>query len=395
MKRGIVLLMVSSVVLTGCWDRRELNEISITLGVGIDETEDGYLVTTQVVVPTEMSMKGGRGNSQVILYQSEAKTLTKAIQKIATLAPRNIYIGDLLILVISESLAEKGIGEILDYFSRNQEIRSDFFIVIARNMEAKDILNVTTAIDNIPANQIFNMIKTSEKELSSTIEITLDNLIVDIASEGKEAVLTGVEVFGDLRIGSSKENVASISPSAQIEIGDLGVFKKDKLVGWLSEKESRGYNEITNRVKRTVTTLSCPDGGTTAIDVIQFNSETKAKVINGKPELDIIIDVKGNISELNCQIDLTKTETISMLETIFNEELRDIMQTSITTSQKNYQADIFGFGEVVHRDEPNEWKKLKKNWNQEFTDLQVNIKVDSKISHLGAINNSFKLKDDD
>jgi len=50
---------------------------------------------------------------------------------------------------------------------------------------------------------------------------------------------------------------------------------------------------------------------------------------------------------------------------------------------------IFSFGEDIHRNDPKEWKKLKENWNQEFSELQVNNKVNAKITHLGAINNSF------
>ena len=66
-------------------------------------------------------------------------------------------------LVIGEDLAKEGIGESLDLLSRDWELRSDFYVVIAKDMTAEEILNVTTTIESIPANKMFNTLKTSEK----------------------------------------------------------------------------------------------------------------------------------------------------------------------------------------------------------------------------------------
>ena len=396
MKKGIVLLLISSLVLTGCWDRRELNELSMTMGIGIDESDDGYFVTVQVVVPLEVSIKGARGNSVVTLFQAEGDTIFEAIQKLSKEVPREVYPGHLRILVISESVAEKGIGEILDFFSRNWEVRSDYFVVVAKDVKAQDILNVTSSIESIPANNMYDMLNVANENWASTRGVTLDQLIRDIASEGREAVITGIEISGDdPEMGSSKQNVESITPLARLRLTDIGVFKKDRLVGWLTEKESTGYNEITNQVKSSVKTLSCPGGGTITIDVSRANAEIKAKVKNGNPEVDVVIHSEGDVAEVDCQIDLTKAETISMLEKLYTKKSKEIMHTSITTLQEAYQADIFGFGEAVHRADPKAWKKLKKNWDQEFSELKVNIKVDAKISQTGTISNSLQINEED
>lgn len=48
-------------LLTGCWDRQELNELGIMLGLGVDKDGDMIKVSAQVVVPNEVSSKAGEG----------------------------------------------------------------------------------------------------------------------------------------------------------------------------------------------------------------------------------------------------------------------------------------------------------------------------------------------
>lgn len=392
MIKRILLLLIPCILLSGCWDRRELNEISITMAIGIDEIEDEYWVTAQTVVPSEVTVKGSSGSSPVTLFSEKGKTIDEAIRKLATITPREIYPGHLRVLIFSESIAEKGIGNLLDYFSRNWELRTDFFVVIARNMTAEEVLNVTTAIESIPANKIFNTLDVSDDILSATRAVTIDELLSDLEKEGKEPVLTGIEVFGDLDMSSSVENVQSITPKARIQLAGLAVFSGDKLVGWLTEKESRGYNKITNRVKKSVTTLSCPDGGNLAIELIRDKSKTKAKMKNGLPQITLDIQVDAEVGEVNCQLDLTKIETIQQLEQIYAEEIKEIVGTTISTLQEDYESDIFGFGEAIHQADPKAWKELKKDWDQEFAELPVEIIVDVKIRRTGTITNALNIE---
>ncbi len=382
--------MLTTLFLSGCWDKRELNEISITMGIGIDELDDQFVVTAQAVVPSEVSVKGSTGGSPVTLFKGEGETIVEAVRQLSVITPRVIYPGHLRILVISESVAEKGLGDTLDFFERNWELRSDFYIVIARDMTAEEILSVTTAIESIPANKIFNTLNISDENWSASNVVTLDQLLGDIASLGKDAVISGIKITGDSEIGQNKENVTSVTPVARIQLNGLGVFKKDKLVGWLTEKESKGYKLITNQVKRTITILSCPSSGTISIELLREKAKIKAKVVNGTPEVEVSISSEANISEVTCQIDLTQKETIDKLEEIYSEELKEIVQGTIRTLQEDYSADILGFGNAIHRADPETWKELKRDWEQQFSSLQVNVKVDAKLRRIGTIVNSYQ-----
>ncbi|CAM3167733.1 Ger(x)C family spore germination protein [Filibacter tadaridae] len=389
MKRYVFVLLIFSLFLTGCWDRRELNELAITLALGIDKIEGEYEVSAQVVVPSEVSPKSSTGSSPVTLFRAKGETVYEALRKMTNESPRKIYPGHLRMLVLGEELAKEGISESLDLLARDWELRSDFYVVIAKDKTATEILNVSTTIENIPANKMFNTLKTSESSLASTKGITLDELIADLTSEGKNAVLTGIEVKGDQEVGPSKQNVETITPSATITYDYLAVFKGNKLIGWLTERESRGYNDITNSVKSTVMPISCPGEGEASIEVIDFNTDMKGKFKNGSPEVDLTIEAEGNVGAVECKIDLKETETIDTLEKIYEKELKGIINETIDTLQNKYESDIFGFGKAIHRSNPKEWKKIKEQWNEEFSELTVNIEVNMKLHNTGTLSNSF------
>lgn len=397
MKKYMFILIILNFILTGCWDKRELNELAITLALGIDkvEGEDEYEVTAQVVVPSAVSMKDGTGGTAVTLFTENGETVYEALRRMTKVSPRKIYPGHLQMLIIGEELAKEGIGESLDLLARDWELRPDFYVVVAKDVTAREILNVTTDLESIPASKMFAGLKVSEKAWAGTYGVTLDELIVDLISEGKEAVLTGIQLTGNKQIGSTQQNIESISKPAQIQYANLAVFKEDRLMGWLTEQDSRGYSGITNTVKSTVTSISCPNEGKSTIEVTNFHSKVEGNIVHGKPEVNIHTKAEGKVGEVRCKIDLKNPETIQELEKNYEKEATRIINETIDVLQEEYQSDIFGFGEAIHRANPEEWNKIKENWDEEFSDLTVNVKVDMKIRLTGTVNSSFleKLKD--
>ncbi|MEH7374808.1 Ger(x)C family spore germination protein [Neobacillus drentensis] len=388
----VIMLIVFLLFTTGCWNRRELNDLAITLAIGLDRTKDGkYLVTAQVVNPAEVSADKGSGGSPVIIYQATGQTVIEAFRKMTKESPRKIYPSHLRILVIGESLAREGVGKPLDLLSRDWELRSDFYIAVTRGVKAEEILKVPTGLEKIPANNLYDTLEVSSKALSSTSHVRLDELISDMVSDGKQPVLTGIytEIKGDEETSLSKKNVEMIDSPARIYFNDLAVFNKDKLVGWLDDKQSKTYNAVTNKVKSTVINISCPKGGKAALQLLRSKAKVKGKVKKGKPEVTIEFRREYNVGEVECHIDLTKPETISKLEKIEVQRFTTMVEHSIKKVQEESKVDIFGFGEAIYRSDPKAWIKLKKDWSKEFLDLPVNVKVDVQIRRVGTVGNSF------
>jgi spore germination protein KC len=391
--RKPILSLLSVIVLlfvAGCWNRRELNDLAIAVALGIDKSGDQFLVSTQVVDSGEVAAKKGGGTrTPVTLYQATGRTIFEAFRKMTAIAPRKIYSSHLRILVIQEEVAIDGIGKVLDVMTRDHEFRSDFFVAIAKNTSAVNTLKILTHIESIPANQLFSALKTSEKAWAPTVAVTLDQLIADIVSEGKNPVVTGLQLKGDQGIGESKENVELIASPAQLKYSGMAVFKDDKLVGWLNEEESKAYNYILDNVKSTVGVISCPGGGKASLEVLRSHTSVKSKLQNGNPRIFVNVRSEVNVGEVQCSVDLTKTGTIAELERIAEKEVRRFIETTIDKVQEKYKVDIFGFGEAMHRSNPRYWKSVKNEWDRVFSITPVDVNTDVKIRQLGTMSNSF------
>ncbi|WP_226000342.1 Ger(x)C family spore germination protein [Paenibacillus sp. BJ-4] len=388
----LLLIFTMTSLLTGCWNRTELNELAIAVGMGIDKQGDQFQVSVQVVDPGQVSAKsGGDGRAPTTLYTAKAETIFEAVRKMTKISPRKIYFSHLRICVIGESMATGGMAKALDLLSRDHHFRTDFYLVLSKDASAEDILKILTPLDPIPANDLFSSLEISEKNWSPSMTVTLDELIAALTSEGTEPVMTGLRIIGNKEAGERKDNVEKIAPPTRLEYSGLAVFKKDKLIGWLNEVESKGYNFITGKVKSSVGFVACPQGGKVISEIIRTQTTVKGRFYRGEPQINIKMRVEANVGEVECpHLDLTNVSTFYDIEKKEEEKIEEVMKSAVRKAQKSYKADIFGFGEAIHRADPKAWNTLKRNWSSEhFADLPVNIKVDFKLRRLGTIGSSF------
>ncbi|PMC40511.1 Ger(x)C family spore germination protein [Bacillus sp. UMB0899] len=391
MYKKLLIIICMLLFTSGCWSKKDLNELAIVTAIGIDKSEDGYSVSIQVLNPSELAGNTSSGRTEVVRFIKSGETVMEALRKLTTDTPRRIYLAHLREVVFGEELARDGIGKALDFLSRDHEMRTDFYITVAKGSTAADILNIQTAIEKVPANKLFNALENSENVWAAAKTVKLDELINSVVSKGKEPVLTGIYHYGNAEVGSSIENVHNVSPETGLRLDYLAVFKKDKLIGWLNMDESKGFNYITDNIKNTVLTTES-EGGKVTIETLRSKTKVKGKVVKGKPVIDISISPEGNIADVESNIDLSKPENIEKLEKGYSENVKEKVQTSIQKVQTEFQSDIFGFGEAIHRADPKAWKTLEKNWDEHFTNLDVQVHVKADIRRLGTITESFQKK---
>ncbi|MCQ6559506.1 Ger(x)C family spore germination protein [Paenibacillus mendelii] len=378
-------------LLSGCWNRRELNTLGIQLGTAIDKKDGQYQVAVQVVDPAEVASKskGGSKRVPVTMYHATAPTIFEAYRKLTTTSPRKIYASHIRVLVLGESLARDGIAKVLDLLWRDTELRTDFYIMVANGTEAKNVLKILTPLEDIPATKLYKSLDTSSKAWAVTNPFTMDQLIEQLVSEGRNPVLTGIRIIGDQEKGEKQSNVESIDPATQLKFSKLAVFREDRLIGWLNEEESKGYNYIMGNVKSTVGHVSCPDGGYLDLEGIYFDTEVKGNVKNGEPVIEVKMKTLGNIADVECDINVEDVKTIEWLEDEEEKKLTMLMRKSVEVVQKKFKVDAFGFGEAIYRSNPKAWKKLKPDWEERFSRLKVNISVDARIQGTGTVTNSI------
>ncbi|WP_440116188.1 Ger(x)C family spore germination protein [Paenibacillus sp. QZ-Y1] len=379
-------------LLTGCWDRQELNELGIMLGLGVDKDGELIKVTAQVVVPNEVSAKSGGGNgTPVAQYQASAPTLFEAMQKLTQSSPRRIFMAHIRVLIFGEEYARKeGIYDVTEALLREPTVRPDYYVMVARNTTASKVLDVLTPLENIPAEKMFNSLDVSSKIWSPTTTVTGDRLLEYMLAPGIQPVITGVEVVGSQEKSGSKDNISTIKSPASLSSTGLSVFRKDKLVGWLTESESKGYNYIRNNVVSTIGNIPCRKKGYVTLKTLRTTTKRKAKVVAGRPTIHIKVKHVSSIGAVECGIKIGSMEVLKELERDSEERLVELMQESVKSVQRKFHVDIFGFGQDVYHTDPTFFKKVEKDWDSYLENLDVHYDVNVQIKRVGTLDDSFK-----
>lgn len=395
MKRVLIRFVVSLLTLTtltGCWSSNELTDLAIAVGLGIDKNEKGeFIVSVQIINPSETASSqnaGGGYDTPVTTYTTNGKILFEALRRLSNDVPRKIYLAHLRIVVIGEELAKEGIYDALDFLSRDHELRTDFYLIVAKEHTAEDTLKILTSIEKIPANKLFFSLEQSAEVWAATGKVTLNDLMDEVVSEGIQPALTGVTIKGDPKAGLTKSNVETIAPNAIFSYKGIAAFRKNKLVGWLNEDESKGFNYIRGRVPNTVIVFDMNDDHV-GIELIRCKTEITPHIKNGDITIDVNVTGEANIGEVNTKLDLMNPNVFGELESSVNKDIKTKIENTVERVQNDFESDILGFGERIHKTSPKEWEKIKKQWEELFPNVPVNVNVKIKIRRMGTITNPF------
>ncbi|RED60230.1 Ger(x)C family spore germination protein [Cohnella lupini] len=378
------LLALLTFLLSGCWSRKELNELSVVIGLGVDKLEDGYEVSLQVVDPSQMSRNRSAERSAVIVISEKAPTLFEALRKATTKSPRKLYLSHIHMLLFDEEAARTGINEPLDFLLRDHQVRPDFYIAVAKDFKAKEVLGFVTPFEVLPALELYKSLEVSEKLWAPTSAIKVTQLMKIFTEQGVQAVLTGITLTGDAEKGNTMDNVKQPTSLAEYRYIGIGVFKQDRLLGWLNESDSKAWSYVTNNVKTTVGTSECPrSDGRFAVDITHSSSKMIPYLLNGQPAIRLKTVMDANIGEMHCKLDLEDESNLLQLQNTLNRTLAELISTGIRNVQQQYGVDVFGFGEEFHRKYPKLWKTWRNDWDDRFKTMPVQVDSEFKLNKMG------------
>lgn len=392
----MLFVIIVSIFQSGCWNRIELNEIGAIMGTAIDLEEEEWVTSYQIVIPQSIATQagGGGGGSQtpVTVFSTKGKSLLEAIQRISLESSRTPFFAHNRVLVISEKVAkEKGVTEIVDFYLRDGQSRETMVVVLSKG-RARDILEALTPQEKIPAHAIEEIFRRTETQMSIARRIRLIDFVSMLVNPQASAVVPEIRVSGNPEKQSSLDALKETSQKGVIKIGDIGIFKKDKLAGWLKQEEAIGMAWLTDHVQNAVITFACSgkeEAGKMSTFLVERSSTNLTPVItNGRITMTAEIESEGILNETSCSLDLSKPENIKKVEKQLEKKVReDILRT--WAQAKKMEADILGFGEEIHKEYPKQWKKLQQEWGKQLTDVELRLKIEVSVRRTGMINKPF------
>ena len=350
-------------------------------GIGLDRTEDGkILLAVQVVEPAAIQStssgkgKGGVMQARPVFVESyKGETVLEAVRGMLSTVDKKMFLSTAQVLILGENLLKDGMEEVLDFFQRNYEVDYRMNILAAKGVSPGEILEIEPDMDSIPATYINGTVENTI--LRGTVKKTiLIDLLKDIGSGGKQPAIGQISKAGE----------------KEVRTEGIAVIKNGRLVGWLDSYETRGYLLAINEVRNAIVNVPI-DKGKVAMEIIRSKGRVNVVFDNDEPiMLTVKTKIEANVGGYEGKGRLDSPDNLRTLEEALEEEIKKEIMMVLKKTQQDYSSDIFGFGVEVHKYHPQYWKKVKKNWDDIFSTLPVELQVDAKIRRTGLVNNPIK-----
>jgi len=379
----ISLLAVSLALMTsGCWDRREINDVGFALATAIDLSEDQqFEATVQVAVPTALSpvsKQGGSGNNgqSVMSIHASGGTIDQLRARIQKQLSRRLNTSHRRLIVFGEDMARHGLEDVMDELSRSPANRLRTFIVVAKGMRGAEFLDTHYPIEAYPSEAIREL-----EKMGFGAETTLREFFIAATLPGSEPYVSTYTLEKDH------------NPVFQLQ--GIGVFKDMKLVGTLDRQEAQGFLMLLGKLKVGEVTVRIPSSPQDDITVQVKKVKSKPNVIlqNGnQPQVSYQLDVVGEVSENTTVLDLMNPKYIAELDQAVSAGIQKQAQAALKKLQ-SYKSDALGIGTAIYRQEPVIFDQFADQWPQLFAKQQVGIEVNVQVRQIGMLGPQLRLRD--
>jgi spore germination protein KC len=384
----LLLMLICSLVLsTGCWNRVEIEDRSFVKGVAVDKAkvEEKIQITAQLakIQAIRVGIQGGGGGGEKAFWtiSSTGWTVFDAVRNFVNQASRKLFWSFNEVIIFGEELAKEGVGPAVDFFLRGHEARRRAWILVAKGSPGTDILVLKYPLEPVSAVAISDLIEASGA-VSTSIKVDLNKFAQGLASQSGATLAGRIELMA-----GEKED----EPQG-LRLTGAAVFKKDKLIGWLDRKETRGVLWAKGEVKSGIIVAQAPDdeAKTMGLEIIRANGKIVPQLTGGQLVIVIEVNLESHLGDQLSGKNLTETALLDRLAKAQTTVVENEIKAALAKAQQELKADFFGFGDAVYRSFPRLWEEeLKHRWDDIFPDLKVELKVSSQIRRPGMITEPF------
>lgn len=396
----LVLLAATTMTVTGCWNRREIETIGFVMAVGVDEArEEGKIQLTVHLAKPFATGGGGEGRGPTEekpfwVVSSTGYTVFEAVRNFLSQSPRRPFWAHNRFILIGEEFARKGIRDVLDWFDRDGETRRRVWVVVAKGAKASDLLQAEFELERMPSEAGMGIILAARSGLSTVVSRMLNDFLQALEGEGIDPLAVRAEIVPrpqkfDIRGELKREEIG-----ASARVTGAAVFKDDRLVGWFNKPETRGLLWILGEVRSGIIVIKKPgeEDKFIGLEILRAKGGFKPEVKDGKVSVEVKVEAEANLGDVQGFIDPLKSpEVWASMERRMATVIRNEVMAAVAKAQE-LGSDVFGFGAELNRRNPKKWAELKERWDEEFPRVNVQVQVKAKLRRSGLIMRSPKIK---
>ena len=370
MKRLALLsgILLTVLLLTGCWDYRGMDDLSIVSGIAVDrDANGGYRLLIEIVDINSVEKETSGSGS--LFIEAEGRTLREALNDTRKRLYGQLFFSNMQILVVSRSIAEKdGIAPVIDFFLNDIDIREALDVLISDEPTAAALLQAKTLDYNLMSFQLEHIIQSYQKSASYSVSSSLYQAFDSLQAPGKCLLLP---VF---RLRPHGE-------SSITEAKGLAYFEGDKLVSVLERDEVYAHFMITGSPADLLLTIPAPESetGCLAFHLLRCNGRQSVRYEDGRLALSVSLRIEASPETVSG----SKDEMNTLAARLQEHTARSLAQ--LISRMQMQGLDLFGFASTLCKSDHALWAQLEPQWSRLFAEAEVEISVNCTLRFSGIM----------
>lgn len=361
--KTIIIIIITSILLTGCWDSVEINKREYIFAVGIDKNYKALTFTSEIPKINEGS------EEQRLVYTKDSENFVDFYATSYLHSEKAISDRLMQVIVLGEDVARDSetVKRIFDEIQRSPQMNRRVKICIAKG-KAQDIINT-----EIPNNPIVGRF--------------LSEMLIKLKRENYQDVYTFDEAILNLgKTGNTMIPVVEINEKS-LKIERAGVFKEYELKGFLEPDEVAAVMVVLNPNKAKIRNVNIMVEGTNvSLGVVDIIMTTDMNISGDKLTVDYYATLNSYIDSFI--IGSNKLEDQSYLNKIKEEAIKSILAVSESTLYKLqhvYKTDLLKIKEGLFKYHKQDYEKISDKYDEVFEAADINIHLDMVIKSTGLV----------
>ncbi len=369
MKR-LIFLMLSCLLLAGCWDVNEPERLMYIFGLGIDYKDEEYIIHAQIIDFSNIAKSDQPTNPEAIQVEvgtAKGSTPSEAFYKLYKAIDEKMFWGHFAFVVLSESALKEGRATMLiNTFIRFHETRYNSWVYSTKE-DVHQIMLTTPIINKaISLSKLADPLN-SYKQNSFVEPMDFRKILINLNEPGHEAIVPLVTTYKQWETPKQKDTSA--------EIKGVAIITPDEFKGFLENHDAAGLQWLSKDSVRSSITTETQNHGKISINLDSIRPEIKPVINSSNIQFDISVSVNAALSGFqgSASSEVIKQAVKKQVE----KEIRHTFAKGL-----ELDADVYRLSEVVYRHHLRDWKKLQKNGKIELNEnsiRNVNITV-AKVS---------------
>ena len=351
-KRKLLLLfLLPPLFLTGCWDKKDPEDRTFILALGIDKGEDGCRFT---FAPADIETGEGE------VYGAEGRTLASAVARVDTKISRKTDLGQLKTIIFSQEVLENRtiLQSLLQEMERSQAI-SEKVMFLATEGSASDCVEAVMKEEGNTGLFLWDFYKNTAREVAVTKGMDLDTFLTEQVERDGNGVIPRI---------SLKEG--------EIEVGGGIALSKQRTYA-MTNAEERGYLFLSGDAEGALLEAEY-EGAVIPLEIGKCEVEYEFSLHEENILCRITLPLEGTIQ--GGEGTLLSPEKRKELEQIFGERIKLEVLHTIKIAERA-KADLFGILPRMKQQEPS----LSTDISDEalWRSLRFEVVPDLKLKDMG------------